>query len=170
MKTITLIGFMGAGKSYIGKVFAEKNSFKFVDTDEEIRKDYGDIGEIFRRDGEMYFRKIEKAVFEKCIADDTIVSTGGGLPIKHFNRRLLQKTECVFVNTPFDVCYERISVDSTRPLVQKLDMLELEQLYYKRLTTYDKLADFIVDGSLNVNKIVELIEKWYFDRKDVNNG
>ena len=167
MKAISLIGFMGAGKTYIGKKLAEKNGFRFVDVDEEIVKLFGSIPDIFKREGELYFRKVESDTFKRLIMEDSVISTGGGLPTKNFNVPYLRLTECVFLDVPFEICYGRISEDTNRPLVMKSDESTLKELYEKRRKIYEKVCDYNVDGSLPENEIVDIIEKWYFNRKDV---
>lgn len=167
MKAISLIGFMGAGKTFIGERLAEKNDFRFVDVDDEIVKLFGSIPDIFKREGELYFRKIESDTFKNLIAENTVISTGGGLPAKNFNVPYLRRTECVFLDVPFEICYSRIRDDINRPLVMKSNVDELKKLYAKRRKIYTKVCDFSVDGSLSPNEIIDNIENWYFARKDV---
>lgn len=166
MKAISLIGFMGAGKTFIGEKLAEKNGFQFFDVDNEIVKLFGSISEIFRTEGELYFRQIERDTFKRLISDDTVISTGGGLPTKNFNIQYLKLTECVFLDAPFETCYSRIKDDVTRPLVMKSDIEDLKNLYAKRLKIYSKVCDFTVDASLPIDEIISKIEDWYFNRED----
>ena len=79
------IGFMGVGKTTIGKEFALKHNIKFIDTDKKIsEKSKKTISDIFQSKGETYFRKLESQILKE-ISQDTIVACGGGLPAYHNN-------------------------------------------------------------------------------------
>ena len=94
MKHIILIGFMGAGKSTMGKLIANKLGCRFIDTDTYIEKKEGrSISEIFADDGEEYFRNLETETVKELLMqkEKTVIAFGGGTPLKEENRELLRK-------------------------------------------------------------------------------
>ena len=88
---IYLIGFMGVGKSTVGKCLAEELNFEFIDTDELIEKDLGlSIFKIFEKLGEKEFRKLEKTILKKVSKKkNVVISTGGGLPCFNNNMQYI---------------------------------------------------------------------------------
>ena len=89
---VFLIGYMGSGKTSIGKKLAARLGYGFIDTDKEIEQDYGTtIREMFEREGEAYFRERERELLEKLGGHDGnfIVSTGGGMPCRPGNIELM---------------------------------------------------------------------------------
>ncbi len=89
-----IVGFMGAGKSGIGREAARRAGVRFVDTDKEIEQMYGaTVSEIFAREGEAAFRKSEREVVERLAAEggDAIIATGGGLPCENDTMKLLNE-------------------------------------------------------------------------------
>lgn len=82
MKTVILIGFMGVGKTSLGKKLAKKMGYDFIDTDKWIEQKTGlSIPEIFEQNGEAYFRKLERNCVEEIkVIQNTVISVGGGLP------------------------------------------------------------------------------------------
>ena len=87
---ILLIGFMGSGKSTIGRKLAKLLEYSFVDTDSEIEEDQGcSVDEIFKYGGEECFRKIETRLLEKLLnVENFVIATGGGIVIREQNQRL----------------------------------------------------------------------------------
>ena len=78
---IVLVGFMGAGKTTIGKLLAKSMGFSFIDTDEEIEKEEGmSIAQIFEKKGEEYFRELESDFITNFRQSKCIIATGGGMP------------------------------------------------------------------------------------------
>ncbi len=96
-RNIYLTGFSGTGKSHSGRITAEKLGMKFVDTDELIEQKSGKpIPEIFEEDGEAKFRDIESATLAEAAASvNTVISTGGGMPMRPENRELMSRTGLV---------------------------------------------------------------------------
>ena len=90
---IILIGYMGCGKTTVGKNLARITGYTFTDTDEMIEKEQvRTISEIFATDGEEAFRKMETKLLEQLIQEQIIqlvISTGGGMPLREKNRKLL---------------------------------------------------------------------------------
>ena len=93
-KHVIMTGFMGAGKTTVGKALAEKQKVPFLDTDQLIEEKAGmTISRIFETQGEEAFRKMETSVLEDLLKrnDQTVISVGGGLPLRDENRELLWK-------------------------------------------------------------------------------
>ena len=121
MKSIILIGYMGAGKSTIGKILAEKKQIPFFDTDIGIEEKQGrKISEIFRQEGEEYFRGLETDMLEelKEQKQKQVIATGGGLPMKVENQELLKKIGVIFyLVVKKETILERLREDKSRPLL-----------------------------------------------------
>ncbi|MCX6089891.1 MAG: shikimate kinase [Candidatus Atribacteria bacterium] len=149
-KNIALIGFMGCGKSTVGKLLAQEQGWNFFDSDElVVRKAGCSIPEIFQRWGEKSFRKYEREVLVEVSAWKSIVlATGGGLPTGEVNWEILHHGfYTVYLKVDFDVLYERIRGDATRPLLKKYGSKEkLRELHTQRLYWYEK-AHVIIDAT-----------------------
>lgn len=159
---IALCGFMGCGKSTLGKVLAQKLGFDFVDTDEYIERDCGmSISSIFEKYGEEAFRDMEhNAIQSLSERENLVVALGGGLPILDKNKAALSAMFVVFIDTPFEVCYERIAGDGTRPIAAAGDKSHLRELYEGRLEHYKAVANIVVRGD-NLDNTVYKIAKAY---------
>lgn len=120
-ENIILIGFMGCGKTTVGKIIAEKLNFDFIDTDELIVEKMGmPISEIFEKQGEKAFRKMESDLLVELNAhlSRAVISTGGGLPLREENAVLLQNLGVVnYLQITKNVVLERLKGDTTRPLL-----------------------------------------------------
>tara|TARA_B100001057_G_scaffold392106_1_gene400565 strand:+ start:590 stop:1099 length:510 start_codon:yes stop_codon:yes gene_type:complete len=119
MNSIFLIGFMGAGKSTIGLELSKKLSFNLVDTDKSIERSQGmKITEIFSKKGEDFFRELETKELKLLSSENNlIVSTGGGIILKDSNREILNNVFSIYLKADFDIIFERIKEDETRPLL-----------------------------------------------------
>lgn len=117
-----LIGFMGAGKSSIGKLLAKRTGKTFMDTDEMIVKQMNlSINEIFSIYGEEYFRNLETNLLKALCdnAHDSVISVGGGLPMKEENRPYLKKLgTVVYLSVTEGTVIRRLKGDTTRPLLK----------------------------------------------------
>lgn len=159
MKTnIVLIGFMGTGKSSVGRRLARILGKGFVDTDEEIEKVTGlTIPEIFRKHGEIRFRSEEALAVERVAQrDNLVISTGGGVVLNPTNVRLLQQKGAIIRLTAApEVIHTRVSKRKNRPLLHKDGSVEyIAQLLQKR-EKYYRCADFTIDTShLSLNQVV----------------
>ncbi len=120
MKSIFFIGFMGVGKTTIGKRVGEIVELPVIDMDSYIeRKEKKSIKEIFELQGEEYFRLLETTALNKLMNVEGIITTGGGIIEKEENRKTLAGNEFVFyLSCSFDHLWERLQGDSTRPLVR----------------------------------------------------
>ena len=151
MSNIILIGFMGCGKSSIGRFMSEKYQYTLIDTDSYIEEQQNvTISEIFRGKGEEYFRQLETDCLRELIkhsSDNTIIAVGGGLPMREENRNLLRKLgKVVYLRAQIDTLENRLKGDTSRPLIQGGELRnKIENLIALRQDTYEKLADLIID-------------------------
>lgn len=141
---IVLIGYMGAGKSTVGKALAVKKGYSFIDTDMYIEEREGmTISEIFKVKGEDYFRRLETEILTelKDTLDHAVLATGGGLPLRSENSELLKQIGTVYyLKADADTIYERVKASTDRPLLQCdnpykriCDMLEVRNPIYEKV-------------------------------------
>lgn len=124
-KNVILIGFMGAGKTSVGYHLAKKLGYRQLDTDELIEKKAGRrIPDIFKQKGEEYFRQLETDMLRelKQTANERVISTGGGLPLREENAALLKEMGfVVYLSISEQAVLERLKGDRKRPLLQGED-------------------------------------------------
>lgn len=146
---IVLIGFMGSGKSSIGRLVAARLRFQFVDTDALIVKRSGlEIAEIFTRHGEEHFRDLERGALESCGAlSRSVLATGGGVVVREENRALLRELGFVVQLTASeDVIFDRVSRNTKRPLLHTPDpRATVRAMLAARQPLYDAAAQLTVD-------------------------
>ncbi len=162
MKNIVLIGFMGSGKSVIGKVLADKLHRFFKDTDQIIEERLNQkITEIFADKGETFFRDMESQIIDELTANGgQVISCGGGAILRNENVGYLKQNGIlVYLKAPFAVLYDRIKASSTRPLIRTEHPEETaRKLWEARQNVYEGVADLTVDTSQkSVDEIVEEI-------------
>lgn len=150
MRNIVLIGFMGSGKTTIGRALEKKTHITLVDTDELIEEDEGyKISEIFANKGEEYFRKCESEILKKLISEDgtKIISTGGGIVVNAENISLLKQLGKVFyLRIKPETVVKRLEGDRTRPLLAGEDkLIKVGRLMAGRRELYEKASDKIID-------------------------
>ena len=153
MNNIVLCGFMGSGKTVVGKELAKILGMKFVDTDELIEKEQGvAIKAIFAAHGEDYFRDLEYEMCKKVAQmKGAVVSTGGGAMTFARNvEAIKQGSKVVFLDASFDVICDRIGNSTTRPLFQ--DREKAKRLYDERKDKYLAAADYVVNGDMGARK------------------
>lgn len=149
-RNIILIGFMGSGKTTLGKWLANAWGTEFCDTDERIeRKEGRTIQTIFQEEGEAYFRALETKTLQELLAEGTraVISVGGGLPVKQENRELLCRLGiCVYLRTTKQELMRRLENDSTRPLLAGGQLAQkIDRLMAERKEIYETAADIILD-------------------------
>ena len=148
---IALIGFMGAGKSAVGREFSRRTGWPRHDTDEMIREQFGiSIPDIFARHGEQAFRAAETALLktlERGLAG--IVVTGGGIILREENVRLLRGMgRIIWLDADEAILWQRASRHSTRPLLQTPDpRARFAELLRARLPLYHTAADHRINTS-----------------------
>ncbi len=164
VKNIVLIGFMGTGKTVVGKALAEKLGLQFIDTDDLIEEEVKmAISEIFSKYGEEYFREIEKKVVEKISKlKNLVIATGGGMVVRPENIKNLKKNGVIICLTAEpEVILSRIKEETHRPLLRAGDPLKkIEELLAQREKGY-RQASIIIDASnLSTEEIVsKILEK-----------
>jgi shikimate kinase len=148
---LALIGFMGTGKTSVGKLVAEQLHFEFLDTDEMIQSRTGrTIADIFAKEGEPVFRELERQVVEELSRRSrTVISTGGGLPTDAGNLARLKAhalTICLWAAP--EKIWERVGHQSHRPLLHDADpQKKIRELLAAREPFY-KQADVLVNTDL----------------------
>jgi shikimate kinase len=151
LPNFVLTGFMGCGKSTVGRRLAALTGHRFVDTDELIVKTQNkSIPEIFAEVGEEGFRNIEQSVLRDLVGVVGIVlSTGGGAILREQNREALKKVGViVWLDADPDVLFERASRSTRRPLLQTDNPREtFNRLFEGRKSIYEALADFRFDST-----------------------
>ena len=163
-KNLVLVGMMGSGKSSIGKILSKKLKYEFIDTDNKIEEiEKKTISEIFKLNGEKYFRKIEEIISLKFLKlNNKIIALGGGGYINSNIRKYVQK-KCisVWLDWKNETLINRIKNSKKRPLAIKLDNLKLKSLIIKRSVMYN-LSDYRINcDKLNKKEIVEKIINLY---------
>ena len=164
---IYLIGFMGAGKTTIGKICAQRLNRFWADTDAVIEEEVGQsVEEIFAQKGEEYFRNLETQIVAKLSEQaSAIISCGGGLVLREENLKLMRSKGCVvYLRATADTLIKRLQNDECRPLLnRKGETLEerISELLEKRVSYYESVADIIIDtdSKLPIEIAEELIKK-----------
>jgi shikimate kinase len=158
---IYLVGFMGAGKSSVGRALARRLGWRTVDVDEMIeRRERQTVSAIFAKHGEPYFRSIERAVLlEQIPSRHLVVATGGGTFADPANRGVMKGDGAtIWLDVPIQRIIARVPADGRRPLAA--DRVEFERLFYLRRTAYEE-AHYRVDAErASIPAIVEEIVHW----------
>ncbi len=135
---ISLIGYMGSGKSHIAKLLSDRLGIKLIDLDKEIsKKNKMTIAEMFQKKGEIFFRRQERALLEEIVAteDSCILSLGGGTPAYYNNMELInQNSESIFLRTSVKNLTERLLKQKhKRPLIANISDQDLPEFIAKHL-------------------------------------
>ena len=169
MKSLILIGFMGTGKSTLGRVLAERLHLEQVDLDEVVVQEQNmPISDIFARYGEERFRELEHDVVCRYAAQpNLIISPGGGAVLREENRKVMR--ECCTVISLLarpEVILERVNRDATvRPVLEnrkpgQSKLERIEEVLTQRMPCYQE-ADFILDTSdAPVELLAEQVLSW----------
>ena len=156
LKRIVLTGFMGAGKSSVGRLLAAELDWNFLDLDAHLESRAGmSIPQLFALHGEPHFRRLESAALANALTrTETVLALGGGTPELLTNRLLLEQTPgtaTVFLHAPFTTLYDRCmlqsfaSPDHVRPVLAS--PAEAEARFRLRVPLYRRLAAHTVDTS-----------------------
>lgn len=157
--TVFLCGFMGCGKTTAGRIAAKKLGVAYEDTDELIVKKEGmTIPRIFAEKGEPYFRNTEAEIVKALCGKNIVVSCGGGAMLNPDTARAAKESGIViFINTPFEFCYERIKDDPNRPIAAGSAMDELLERFNSRYAVYSENSSVMIDGTGSPIEIAERI-------------
>ena len=151
LQNIVLIGFMGSGKSSIGRLLAKNLAFQFIDSDRLIVERAGmEITEIFAQHGENHFRELETEVIRSLLPRHShVIATGGGVVLRESNRVLLRELGFVVaLSASEEVIFERISRNSKRPLLQTSNPREtIRGMVADRHGLYEQTAQWTIDTS-----------------------
>ena len=166
---IVLIGYMGSGKSAIGKKLAEVLNLPFKDLDVEIENRVGaTVSEIFSTKGEIYFRKIENTILKEILALDKsfVLATGGGTPCYADSITVLTNQDnvtSVYLKVPLNVLTERLFLEKdSRPLLAHLETEELindfiRKHLFERVYYYNQANKIIAVENRSIDEVVKEI-------------
>ncbi|MFK4728505.1 shikimate kinase [Agromyces mediolanus] len=143
---LVLIGPMGAGKTRVGQKLAAETGAPFVDTDARIVERYGPIDEIFAREGEEYFRIVEREVVAEAIAEQAVVSLGGGAVLHPATRAELAALPVVWLQVSAAAVAPRLA-GGARPLIAQGGLDAWIRIRDERAPVYASLADLAIDTS-----------------------
>ena len=164
--TVFLCGFMGCGKSTVGKLAAKKLGCGFCDTDDLIVEDQKmSIPEIFAEKGEPYFREVEANIVKSVCGKKAVVACGGGAMLNpDIAKAASESGVVVYLDVDFETCYERICNDKNRPIAASSTKEELEERFNTRRVLYLKYSDIQIDCSGSpietADKIVASVRKF----------
>ena len=149
LRRLVLTGFMGAGKSTIGRLLAARLNWSFLDLDAHLEARTGaTIPQLFERHGEAHFRRLESSALASALGhNNTVLALGGGTPEELTNRLLLEQTPAtftIFLDAPFPTLFDRcILQDIARPVLA--DPVAAQLRFSKRHPLYRRLANFTID-------------------------
>ena len=167
---LALIGFMGTGKSAVGKLVAELLHFDFIDTDDLIEKETGQsISEIFEQQGEPAFRKYERDVVNTLVERrNAVIATGGGLPTDPANLASLKShalVVCLWASP--ETILQRVSGQTHRPLLQTPNpVAKIRELLAQRAPAYHQ-ADVLIQTGFRSSREVaqQVLHQFNMERK-----
>ena len=141
---VVLVGFMGAGKTTVGHIMAERLGQPFVDSDVLIEQRLGrDIRDIFRTEGEPYFRQLEHDTVAGLVrGPDAVIALGGGAVEDPRSRAVLRNARVVYLRVSYDEALARVKSDEFRPMLHRPD---LDEVYKRRLSAYEDISVLTVD-------------------------
>lgn len=167
---VFLIGYMGCGKTSMAKRLAKRLGMRFVDTDTMVEQIEGaSIADIFRYEGEEHFRKVERTMLERSVADggDVVVSTGGGLPTWSDNMEFMNRVgRTIYLRRDAEQIASRLSPygRQKRPKLRGLNDEELVRFMRENMTERESFyakSHLVIDGEgLSDNEILTTITEW----------
>lgn len=166
---IFLLGYMASGKTTLGRYYAQRRGWRFVDTDEYIESKEGmAVSDIFESKGEEYFRKLEAESIREIalLKEDTVVATGGGLPCYCDNMKIINKSGIsVYLRCDSAVLTDRLMVlGKDRPLVNgktKTELLEYIDLAVADRERFYRKADYVCDTTVfDENSLANQIDEF----------
>jgi shikimate kinase len=156
LRRLVLTGFMGAGKSTVGRLLAARLNWAFLDLDAHLEARTGaTIPQLFERHGEAHFRRLESAALASALGqNNTVLALGGGTPEELTNRLLLEQTPAtftIFLDAPFPTLFDRCMLQGlndpaiARPVLR--DPAAAQLRFQKRHPLYRRLANLTIDTS-----------------------
>jgi shikimate kinase / 3-dehydroquinate synthase len=141
---VVLVGFMGAGKTTVGHILAERLGQPFIDSDVLIEQRAGrDIQDIFVTEGEAYFRELEHVTVAGLVrGQDAVISLGGGAVEDPRTRAVLRDARVVYLRVGYEEAMSRVRADERRPMLSRPDIGEV---YKRRLPAYEDVSALIID-------------------------
>ncbi len=157
---IYLCGFMGCGKSRVGRELARKCGMKFADLDNYIvEHEKMSIPEIFEKFGEPHFRELE-AKYIAEMPDNSVVALGGGAMINDNTAKTARENgKVIFLDADFETCYGRIKDDKNRPLAYNNPKEKVKELYDFRRPIYTERSDIVIKAAGRPSEIIEKIRE-----------
>ena len=164
-KNLVLLGMMAVGKTTLAKIVAKKLNLKFIDTDFNItEKNSMSISEIFKKNGEIFFRKEEEKEVLSCLMENrSVIAIGGGAFInKTVRENILKNAISIWLDVDIDTLDNRVKQNYKRPLLKKdNNLLQLKEIYNDRKNIYALANHKIECEKLNKDEIAEKIIKIY---------
>ncbi len=162
MEPLILIGFMGTGKTTLGKYLSKHNQLSYIDLDAYIvQQENQSIPNIFKQIGEAGFRELEYKYLKECINHYNIISTGGGIieGDQTFDFLKLQR-RVIWLDCDLNIVYNRIKNDSNRPNANNKSLFELKNLYSSRVSRYNEIAFIKLNSSKSLHSLqCEIMEE-----------
>ena len=176
VRRILLTGFMGAGKSTIGRELAARLGWTFLDLDHHLEQRTGStIPTLFEMHGEPHFRRLESSALASTLAmTDTVIALGGGTPEVHTNRLLIEQapgTITIFLDAPFPVLFDRCVLQALTPGTTDRPVLKdpalAEARFRLRAPHYRRLARItqLTDDQTPAQTVASLLERLGTDRQ-----
>ncbi len=158
VRRVYLVGFMGSGKTTVGRLVAERMNWPFLDLDDEIERGEGrSIARIFSQFGEAHFRELERMYLRSISGPEhSVVGLGGGTYEAAANRRFIESNGMsVYLETSLEDVCRRIEADGSRPLFSNSE--QITELYQRRLTSYNMARERIETNNVDPPTIAERI-------------
>jgi shikimate kinase len=162
LRRLVLTGFMGAGKSTIGRLLAARLNWTFLDLDAHLEaRTNATIPQLFERHGEAHFRRLESAALASALGHNhTVLALGGGTPEELTNRLLLEQTPAtftIFLDAPFPTLFDRCMLqDIARPVLA--DPAAAQLRFNKRHPLYRRLANLTIDtANLTADQTIDAL-------------
>ncbi len=171
MANFFLIGYMGSGKTTVGKKLAAKLNFEFIDLDKFIETEYKKtIPEIFKQDGEQAFRSMETNALKKLIAKkNSVIACGGGAPCYYGNMELINDNGIsVYLKLSVDALSNRLlNAKDKRPLIEGKSEKELKSFIIRQLEKrenfYNKAKYTVKAKDLDIEELLSFLKKELVD-------
>ena len=164
MNNISFIGMAGCGKSTIGEAVSTKLGISFVDTDLLIEEKHNlSLEEIKNKYDYKFLRTEEENIILNLNSSTQIISTGGSAVYSNNSMQHLKKfSSVIYIDTPLEIIIKRIDIGQERGLAVPKDM-SVAEVYHEREPLYRKHSDFILNGSKNIDELVNDVEKIFLN-------